>query len=121
MAVPLPGVGIDSLLHQLAIQALHSVAKVVAMFQLPLLIPIYRFYIGFYGFLWFLVKMNIIKMLFLTLLKINSQSGLGHLSFNTKETVISWPIRKGAIRRGTRPFFLTIGSLHIIILTDISL
>ena len=61
---PLPGVGIDSLLHRLAIQALHSVAKVVAMFQLPLLIPIYRFYIGrFTGFLWFLV-MNIIKMLF---------------------------------------------------------
>lgn len=76
MAVgPLPGVGIDSLLHQLAIQALHSVAKVVAMFQLPLLIPIYRFYIGLsIGFLWFLV-MNIIKMLFLSLLKINSQSG----------------------------------------------
>ena len=91
---PLPGVGIDSLLHRLAIQALHSVAKVVAMFQLPLLIPIYRFSMVFYDFLWFLVKMNIIKMLFLTLLKINSQSGLGHLSFNTKETVISWPIRK---------------------------
>ena len=107
MAVgPLPGVGIDSLLHQLAIQALHSVAKVVAMFQLPLLIPIYRFYIGMVSRYEYFVISESIKNKFTV--------WLGHLSFNTKETVISWPIR-----RGTLVHIKTMASKKIIILTDI--
>ena len=92
MAVgPLPGVGIDSLLHQLAIQALHSVAKVVAMFQLPLLIPIYRFYIGMVS------RYEYYKNVISESIKNKFTVWLGHLSFNTKETVISWPIRRGVL------------------------
>ena len=99
MAVgPLPGVGIDSLLHQLAIQALHSVAKVVAMFQLPLLIPIYRFYIG--RSIGMVSRYEYYKNVISESIKNIFTVWLGHLSFNTKETVISWPIRKRAYSQG---------------------
>ena len=91
---PLPGVGIDSLLHRLAIQALHSVAKVVAMFQLPLLKPIISvLYRSVYRF--FMVsRYEYYKNVISESIKNKFTVWLGHLSFNTKETVISWPIRK---------------------------